>query len=632
MVGWGQGQEIREVTQPALPLQDVAKPRARIVGARSQPNEAKTAAVAVKTAVPKASIHGVHADSLRNVERVREEDIPPPASPTSISKPPVGIAVESKPLPVTGSLALPDPVTEVTSVRTKRAEQGDFSATPHVQVQMASLASPLSNGPQVTISSRSESVGVPSSVSDIVPDGVNVSDPIAWLEFVRSPMLRYQVRSELSLEEAIHAAIEFAPEIDILRADVGISNAEITKQQAVFDWSQFIQSNWDERNIPVGSTLDGAIGRSENHTLQNSLGLTKRVPFGGQFKLAQDLGLSDSNSQFFIPPNQAKSKIGMEFSQPLLQGGGKLVATSQIKIAIANASVSEEEYMAGLQRHLIDVITAYWELVRSRGEFVVAKRSYERAQQTAAITANRAQLDVGPLQIARTNATVASRLNDVLRAEYAIILAQENLLKLIFGPQFKAAVNAEVIPNSPFLGPLQSVNVDAEVDWSLQNRPEVRRALQLIQRTSIEEGVARNQLLPALALTMSVSNQGLAGNRAMSDSLSDQWNLGDPTYGVGLAYSFPVGNRSARANLRQVELRVRKFCKELEQTVGTVALEVRNASHSLNLAGQTRETTRNALNMADWELQTLENRTRLLVDGDQVGPLYLDNLLQSKIV
>ena len=451
-----------------------------------------------------------------------------------------------------------------------------------------------------------------------------------WLGQIQFAMLRYGSHTDLTLEDAIYTAIQYSPEIEILRADVTISQAEITKQQAGFDWGNFIQSNWDERNVPVGSNLDGAFNRLENHTLANRLGITKRTSRGGNVTVGQNLGFADSNSAFFNPQNQANAQLALEYQQPLLQGAGLLTNYSRINIAVANAAVSQEQFVAGLQTHILNVIQAYWDLAASRGEFIVLKRSYDRALETATVVSNRVHLDVGPVQSARSEATLGARRAALLRSEFTVVLAQEKLLRLMFGQYFRDSVNTEVIPTSNMLGPSREVDMDLELQLGLQYRPEVRESLQVIKRTSIEQGVARNQLLPLLGLTMSVSNRGLRGNNGLGSAFDDQFNFGDPTYGVGVAYELPVGNRAAKANLRQAQVRLVRFQKEFETVVSNVALEIRNACHNIANATQQREATAQAMSLVDRELNVLKNRAELLLDGDNVGPLYLEDLLTTQ--
>ncbi len=455
-------------------------------------------------------------------------------------------------------------------------------------------------------------------------------DTPQWLGQIQFAMLRYGSQTDLDLQDAIYTAVQFSPEIEVLRADVGIAQAEITKQQAGFDWANFIQSSWDEKNVPVSSNLDGVFARLENHTLANTLGVTKRNSLGGNVKLGQDLGFADSNSQFFNPQNQASSRLALDFQQPLLQGAGLLTTRSRINIAFVNAAASQEQFIGGLQAHILNVIQSYWDLAAARGQFVILKRSHDRALETATVVSNRVHLDIGPVQSARSEATLGARRAALLRSEYTVVLAQEKLLRLMFGQYFRENVNTEVIPTSSMVGPSRTVDMDLELQLGLQYRPEVRQSLQVIKRTSIEQGVARNQLLPLLGLTMSVSNKGLRGNNSLGSAFDDQFNFSNPTYGVGVAYALPVGNRVARANLRQTQMRLVRFQKDFETVVSNVALEIRNACHNVANATQQREATAQAMKLVDRELSVLKSRAELLLDGDNVGLLYLEDLLSTQ--
>ena len=516
--------------------------------------------------------------------------------------------------------ALQSPGPLVPSLPTSTDDVPDIAsdATTHSPTQFPDLPSLTDNAP-----AAADDYEVTDEISQPL-------DRIGWLQQIRQPILQYAAHRELSLMESIQSAIEFAPEIAILRAEIGISQAEVTKQRAAFDWNRFIEANWDELNVPVDSDLDGTPNRLENHTLFNSFGLRRQNQLGGNLRLAQDLGLADSNSQFFNPQNQANSRVALEYRQPLLQGAGHAFNTSFINIAIADTSIRQHEFVTGLQSHLLDVISAYWELVRTRGALVVQRRLANRATETAQVVNNRVHLDVGPVQAARARAVLSTRQIAVTEAEYAAVFAQERLLRLVFGQQYPESVNIEIIPISELLGPTPVVDVELETQTALQQRPEVKQALQQIKRTCIERGIAQNQLLPVLGLTLSLSNQGLQGNRGLASAFNDQWSFGDPTYGIGLSYSLPHGNRAAKANLRQRQLQIKKFQHELAAVTSDVVLDVRIASQRLALASAQRSATDDAAQQANQELNALQVRADLLLDGDNVGPLYLNDLLQTQ--
>ena len=411
-----------------------------------------------------------------------------------------------------------------------------------------SLSTSLTNEPnQKTFFPRSAPDHLPLIASQEVID---------WLHAIGQPMLSYSDQRPLSVSEAVDIAIRYAPEIEVVRAETGIRRSEITRQQAEFDWNRFVELTWDETSLPISSTLDGANDRLRNQDLVASAGLGKVGRSGGRWNVRQGIGFSDSNSQFFQPRNQANAILAIELTQPLLQGAGVEVNTALIRTAQTDAMIGQEQFVETLQNHATSVITAYWELFQKRGEYLVARRSHQRAQETARVVNRRTQLDVSPVQQSRANATLAARHAAMIGTELSVVLAQEKLLRLMYGAQFNAHAMSELLPVTPVDVSPVSIDMDLDVHLAMQNRPEIRQSINQIKIASIQQGVAQNRLLPLLGLTLSVSNRGLRGDRQWSDAFVDQWNTGEPTFGVGFEYELPVGNRAARSNHRQTVFRI----------------------------------------------------------------------------
>ncbi|HBJ36063.1 MAG TPA: hypothetical protein DDZ51_15215 [Planctomycetaceae bacterium] len=458
-----------------------------------------------------------------------------------------------------------------------------------------------------------------------------VSTPTAEIiQGIDDAQLRYPERESLELHQAIHLALMHAPEITVLRSDVGIAAAEVNRQDAAFDWAMFVNSTWNDSNLPVASALDGAQDRLLNRGFDNQAGFRQTNQLGGSIEVGQLGNFADSNSQFFVPRDQAVAQLGVTYEQPLLQGGGRQVARSQFEIAVAQSVATQESFLEGLQAHILSTINAYWDLASRRANCGIQRRNYERAEKIAELVNKRTELDIGPAQLARADATLASRKTELLRSEYDVLLAQERLLRLMLGPSFDQQTSKELVPTTDILSKSALAEVELQQQIALQNRPEIRRSIQQIKQASIEQGVAKNLLLPVLGMTLSMSNRGLAGDRQFFSAFDDQFNATNNTYGIGLAYEFPIGNRAARANLTQSKLRVARLQSQLEATVADVTLEVRNASHLLALATQELELSIQEKLLAHRELSVIETRYLLLVDGDAVGLIYLDNLLQTQ--
>ena len=92
-----------------------------------------------------------------------------------------------------------------------------------------------------------------------------------------------------------------------------------------------------------------------------------------------------------------------------------------------------------------------------------------------------------------------------------------------------------------------------------------------------------------------------------------------------------TGCRSAaKASTRQAQLRVVQLHKEFEELVTQITRDARSNAHVVNAAKEKFDARKQAMALAQKELQTIETRAKLLVEGDEVGRLYLDDILQTQ--
>ncbi|MEM9409623.1 MAG: TolC family protein [Planctomycetota bacterium] len=449
-------------------------------------------------------------------------------------------------------------------------------------------------------------------------------------DLVKQPLLSATETQQFDLVQAIEILLKFSPLVRVAELERDIAHTNVIREEAAFDWSRFIETTWAESNNPVASTLDGAANRVVNHDFDISGGVTKLNRRGGNLTISQGAGLSDSNSSFFDPQNQADASIAIEYQRPLLQGGGKLVTTSRFEIANVEAAISEADLISELQRQILAVANAYWNLVNARGEFVIRQRTLDLGEEILDVIENRVGVDTEPVQLARARANFTTRQADFRNAKFALLTAQEQLLQLMFGANYQVNALIEVVTTAESTRQLDVPDLDGQLDIALQNRPEVRAALSTIERSSIEQGVARNQLLPALDLTMAVSNRAIRGNRGLASAFNEQFSFGDPSYSVGLSYALPRGNRAAKAGMDQARYRVRQFQQQLEQTISEVALDIKVVSFEILNAMERLEQAKAAFIYATEDYSVRLDRYELMLDDATDVTTYLDNLFSSQ--
>jgi outer membrane protein TolC len=195
-------------------------------------------------------------------------------------------------------------------------------------------------------------------------------------------------------------------------------------------------------------------------------------------------------------------------------------------------------------------------------------------------------------------------------AENIYRTAQDGLVDLVFGPSLTPTSSLEVVvADSP--EEYQPFEIDPTVatEKALANRPELLSVERQLEQQRLLLQFARNQRLPQLDLIASYKTHGLAGQedpgRICPESFQglpcpplgipraygathDQFFDGDDnrTWHAGAKVSIPIGNRSARSNVRIGEIEVHKAETLVDRQRQSIIAEVRKAVRDLQSAIQ----------------------------------------------
>lgn len=451
-----------------------------------------------------------------------------------------------------------------------------------------------------------------------------------WELAIRQRQLRFANAKSLSLTEALRFALVTAPELRALQAETVIRHYEIVRQQAAFDWTTFLDTFWNDDSNPVGDQLAGVQNRLRTNALATAIGLRQRNVLGGEFQVSQDLNHDNSNSQFFVPKSQGSSRLALEYNQPLLRGAGMDLNSAPIGLAEIDRNIAMEDLRAAIEIQLLRVAEAYLNLVVARGNFVQVRASWQRGEQIARTMENRQDIDVGKNQLIRAQATTASRMSTLVQAEYAVARAQEVLERVVFGVDYANKVNLEVLPTTMPSQFSAAISIGEELQRGLRNRPEIQRVIAEIKSAALQQEIAENEILPQLNLVLSAYSAGLRGQSNIPGAVVDQFTTGEPGYGIGLSFEYPLKNRAARAAAFQRHFAVKKLQDEFEAVVADVSLNIRDQAIANQQSTDEASQTAVALQYARAELASIETRRKYLVDGNQVADLYLEDLLQAQ--
>ncbi|MBZ0220422.1 MAG: TolC family protein [Candidatus Methylomirabilis sp.] len=429
----------------------------------------------------------------------------------------------------------------------------------------------------------------------------------------------------LGFRSGILMLIDNNLDLGVRRLEPVLIDGRVLSAYGAFDPAVFGSLSRQDITTPLSSRSSVAAGglrsiESESYNL--NAGVTGRTGLGTQYTLeASSSWTADTLSgQEF----EYESFTGVSIRQPLLRGYGDSNLL-EINLLKKERQISEE----ALKRALLDAVTLYgeawWGLMNARLALDVRTESLRLAE--ALLEASRKRLEAGVisrLELVQAEAAAASRKEDVLIARKAVQARERSLKSLIAGDPY-AMAGTEVVPAGDGTLKTSGEGLEASVAKALETRPEYLEARAALERNSIQARYAKNLGYPA------VDVEARFGYSGLGESFSDSFSGIDanPQWLVGLAFSYPLGNRFARGSqevtgieamqlkmlLRRIEQDIVLGLDEAIKAIDTDRKRLEAADESVALAEETlaaeerkleagRSTTFNVLRIQDDLLQS----------------------------
>jgi outer membrane protein TolC len=368
---------------------------------------------------------------------------------------------------------------------------------------------------------------------------------------------------KLDLIGAYQLALARNLNLHVGRYDLAIADANVRGSGGIFDpvlWTNF---NLDSTKSPTSTILEGA-NVAESDNMQFGLGVNQLLPSGTQIGASWNSFRGETNSTFFFLNPRWDANLNLTLTQPLLNGFGTVANRASIIIA----ENLREQVSAGFEVQVIqllaDVELAYWEVVATRQGIAVTEQSLALAQRLLEETQQRVEVGTSaPIDMVQSEATVATRDQELIYAYNAAATAEDNLKALLgFDLPHEWTVAIETTDSynvDPFLPDLEE-----SIEIALRKRPAIIQQELELERLNTNVKVARNSALPRLDLTGSYGWGGVSGTGTIEDpdtgepiTIREGW--GDaaqqvfefdfPRWTIGLNYSVPIGNHRAKEQL-----------------------------------------------------------------------------------
>ena len=458
------------------------------------------------------------------------------------------------------------------------------------------------------------------------------SEEIWWQEMVASPIGLSRRTLPVDLNGLTQTALACSPLVKSILTEPRIRRSDLVVADAEFDTTAFIEGNFADTNEPVGSllTTGNDATRFRDQTFSSAAGLRKRSRAGGSLELVQRGGFQANNSSLLDPNPQGTTRLEINFTQPLLKDHGRAVNNTRVLLAQIDIELAKSDVRSELEKHLVDVTRAYWDLFGARAGWLQRNRLLEGAIDLHAILVARDSVDSLKRQILRAEVAVASRRSDLVRAETRIRNAQARLRVLTGDPRLVQSAAWELTPQeSPLSMPVSLSTKEATIT-ALDNRPDIAKSIRQIQSVSARVGAARNQVLPRLDMILSTYVAGLDPQRDTFGAFVNQFSDGRPSYAAGLLFEVPLGNRAGRARLERGRWELTRAIHDFQQTTDVAFTEVEVAVRETHTALGEMVTKQQAIEAASHEVSYLNQRWKLLPDPGESAVLLIENLLDAQ--
>ncbi len=476
---------------------------------------------------------------------------------------------------------------------------------------------------------------------------------------------------ELSLDQALRLALQQNLDIAVIDYDRDLARENIVTQRGAFDpeirvgipgatavvttagggFGQAAPSvgglGYSSSQTPSTTSLAGA-DVSESAAYNTQARVVQRFDFGFSYEVGYNFGRSTSNSLFTNLNPAWSNTLGFAFAQPLLRGRGEEAAGAQLLLARANASVSDEAFRTQVNSILFSVVEAYWELVFSDRNLAVAEQSLQLAQQQLERT--QAQVEVGmiaPVEETQAEVAVAQRRNELIVARNSMENAADNLRALLKADSLPGGWETDLRPTEDPEIAIEQWEVEDALRTAMANRPELATARAQIAARQVEVNAASNALLPALDVVGGLSFNGIGGNEILTegfppviigeidggygDALSQLFTFDFPTWRLGVNFSIPIGNNTAKGNYAAATLNEDKAKTELERVEQQTILEVRQAVRAVADAGELVTSTRATRELAELQLAIEQDRFDVGMSTNFEVLTFQDDLARAQV-
>ncbi len=404
---------------------------------------------------------------------------------------------------------------------------------------------------------------------------------------------------DITLDQALARALGMNLDLQAARLDPLIQEYALEAAEAAFSTTLSSTYGFNSSTNPSTSQLDGGL-QTETERQTYNASISKTMPwYGGRLSANFNNNRTETNNSFATLNPSFRSTVSFNYTQPLLAGLATdnertALQTQAIQGEISNIQLTSETAIIANR-----VQVAYWGLRAAIEQIEIQRRNLAQAQELLAQNAIRVQLgSLSDLQVVQAEAQVASAEQSLLNAEIQWRNQELILKQLLVGGADDPLLAQTLNPTGLPVLVQQVVDVDAAIAIALEQRADLRQTRQQREISELDLAVTRNNTRPDLDLVAAYSLQGVGGDRfdrsglggdpvlvapgGYLDGLDAIWARETPTWSLTLNFSYPLGNRAAKANLERAQLQMEQTDLAIRDQELTIVTQVTAAGLAVN--------------------------------------------------
>lgn len=416
----------------------------------------------------------------------------------------------------------------------------------------------------------------------------------------------------LSLGDSLRTALENNLSLVAARVDPAISEQNVIFEDSAFDLSLDAGYSHFELEQEISNLF------SLNQQTSDSLdvGISQQLRFGADYRIELQNNKTDATGPLVTAPSSYDARLAMNFTLPLLRGFGKETTTERLMLAEGNLDISRATLRRNAEETIKAVEDAYWTVAAAREAVRIAELSRTRAKDLLEL--NRKKVEVGtlaPIEITQAEAGVAAEEEGVIVARADLLDAEDELRRLLGVPESDVMWTQRIVPTTDPVRDEVLIDRDEAMLVAFAERPELASARQTLRNRELSERVTKKAKRPGLDFVASFRPAGnnfttiidpgpdmipgtpddttiTDSDGSLGSAIQEIPDLDNYDWSVGLNFSYPIGNRAAKANFAIATLNRERAEADLDDLEQTVRVGIRRAVRQVESGFQRVEAAR----------------------------------------